>query len=154
MKWLSHFRISASLDNGKTSTSRPAAGESSAFAQQIAHIDQQLKAARPEVAAPPFLHSSIMGAVRAAAVASRHRSKHRLAWWLAAATGSALVVVLAVYFVIPHPVVPSPVRNLNQQMVTLPSTVLSPLSDELQRVHQDLQNTTQFLLASVPEVEN
>jgi hypothetical protein len=154
MKWISQFRTSASLDDRKASAGHSAAGESSGFAQQMAHLDHQLKATRPDVAAPPFLHNSIMAAVRAAADPSPETSKSRRAWWLATAAGSALVVVLAIYFVIPHPVVPSPVRNLNQQMVALPSTVLSPLSDELQRVHKDLQNTTQFLLASVPEVEN
>jgi len=154
MKWISQFKISASLDDRRASAGPPAVGDSSSFAQQLAHLDRQLKAGPPDVAVPPFLHTSIMAAVRAAAGGSPEPRKRGLAWWVTAAAGSALVVVLAIYFVIPHPVVPSPVRNLNQQMVALPSTVLSPLSDELQRLHRDLENTTQFLLASVPEVEN
>ena len=32
----------------------------------------------------------------------------------------------------------------------VPSTMLAPLADELKRLNQDLDNTAQYLLASLP----
>jgi len=74
----------------------------------------------------------------------------------------AVMLVLVAVWVLQSPV-RTPVQNaqplaaaasalqLGDQMVrTMPTVVVAPLSDELERLNRDLDKTAQFLLASLP----
>ena len=124
-------------------------------------LDRALKQTVPRPETPPSLHRSIMQAVRAAnrpAPAPRELAVLR---WLPV-PALAVLVLLAVWWVARGPVKP-PVHDtqslaaattaldLGGQMAqAVPSAVVTPLSNELERLNRDLNNTAQFLLASLP----
>ncbi|HEY5911851.1 MAG TPA: hypothetical protein VJA21_14710 [Verrucomicrobiae bacterium] len=148
------YRMSAALDNDKTQPDpRTISGgeEGRAFARSLATLDQQLKNARSDAPAPPFLHESIMAKVRRQAEAPATRPGVLLGWWAAPACAAALVVCffLAMHFA-RRPALRAPVSRPQEELAALPDTVLSPLSDELEHLQRDLRTTTDFLLASLP----
>ena len=81
--------------------------------------------------------------------------------WMAAPAGAALAL-LVVWHSLREPVKPAPpeTQSLAAAASALevggliasaaPSAVVAPLSDELNRLHQDLHDAAQYLLASLP----
>jgi hypothetical protein len=61
-------------------------------------------------------------------------------------------LLAGIFFLAPRPETKNPARNLKQELVALPDTVISPLSNELGLLQQDFEKTASFLLASVPEI--
>jgi hypothetical protein len=127
----------------------------------MAALDAALKGSAPRVDAPESLHRSIMQAVRAAnrrAEAPRHSNVLR---WLPAPVLAAILLLGLVWAM--HSRVQKPVQNaptlvaaatavhLGDDMVrAMPAAVVAPLSNELDRLNRDLDNTARFLLASFP----
>jgi hypothetical protein len=131
-------------------------------------LEISLRGSAPRTEFPATLHDSIMRAVHAA-----HREERaqvsafakfqrfvQMRW--VPATGLASVVAVAVLLML-HNRPESP--NLNpetlpeisaafsasQEMVdAIPSVTVGPLSDELDKVNQDLDRTAKFLLATLP----
>jgi hypothetical protein len=164
--WLTKLRISAALDAGcKLSGALRRRIDSSeellGAEEEMRALDRTLKQARPEREAPPGLHRSIMQAVRAAE--RPQAAPSGLAWlrWLAAPV-VATVVLVVIWEAQRGPVVPptqgpqslaaatTALEISGQLAQRVPSAVVAPLSDELTRVNQDLDNTAQFILASLP----
>jgi hypothetical protein len=157
MKWLRLFRISSALDEALPGSipldSAKAAPELRQFVSDFSEIERELITSRPRVECPAFLHSSIMGAVRASA-GTAVRAGHSLGWWPAAAVGLILLLLsvgVTLQFVQRRSLalVGDPAA-LQRHVADLPVVVLSPLSDELNRLDLDVQNTADFLLASLP----
>ena len=164
--WIAKLRISMALDADQPSSAwlrrRPSASaELRGIEQEMLALDRALKEAAPRAEAPGSLHQSIMQAVRAAnrpAAAPRQPSMLR---WVPVPV-FAVMLVLGVLWVLQSPVRPpaqtaqplaaaTTALNLGNQMVrTMPSAVVAPLSDELERLNRDLDKTAQFLLASLP----
>ena len=135
------------------------------FEQGLRAMDQALRHApvKPEVTAS--FHDSIMRAVRAAEMCAVPQHKHSILRWLPAPALVALTV-LGVWYALHQPVpatVQTPVPNTQSLAATatalemsdlvvrdIPSAVLRPLSEEWARVNLDMDNTAQFLLASLP----
>jgi hypothetical protein len=158
--WLSKWRISAALDAGQPlseSLRRKIAAdpELERFAKRTQALGQTLRSLPPS-GLP--LHDSIMRAVRDAARREQPRHAPVLTWLAAWGAVAALAVVcLYLGFLRPKPPGsqaldgPVMVLEMSENMsATMPSYVMSPLSDEWARVDRDLQSTTQVLLASLP----
>jgi hypothetical protein len=129
--------------------------------QEMTALDRALKETAPKPQAPPSLHRSIMRVVRAAErPAAAPRGSSFLKWL----PGPALVALalLMAWHVQHGQVRPPPpdqqslaaattALEMGGQMAqAMPAAVVAPLADELERVHRDLDNTAQFLLASLP----
>jgi hypothetical protein len=160
MKWFAKFKISSALDDGRPTADLSALAGPNAelhdFAGALLEVDRRLRAERPAGEAPPFLHGSIMAAVAGATAPAAHRQPRSL-WWRT--VGVAAVLVACCFLAGKHfmGLVRSPASsgpNLQQQVAALPATVLSPLSTELEKLNLDLEQTTSFLLASVPQLGN
>jgi cytochrome c-type biogenesis protein CcmH/NrfG len=109
------------------------------------------------LSAPP-LHDSIMRAVRRAGQREQTRRAPILSWWAASGAVAALAVV-CLYLTYMRPKLsrtqaldgPVLVLEMSEHMQTsVPSLVMSPLSNEWALVDHDLQDTKQVLLASLP----
>lgn len=166
-EWFAKMRISAALDGDRRPAARSqrkssVSNELRDFDGEMATLDGALKRTAPNPHAPPVLHGSIMRAVRAIerpeAKAQRQRAFLR---WVPA----PVVVVLGLMMVLnaargpvrppiqaTHPLTDATtaLRVSGEMARAVPSAVVSPLTDELQRLNQDLDNTAQFLLASLP----
>ena len=163
--WLVKWQISAALDAGRPPWRwlRHWAGRHQdlrTIEPELISLDRALRESVPQSPAPEALHQSIMRAVRAS---KRPPVSCRVApsrWWLWA-PGLAVVLVGA-WLVSPWAMRPpassAPAMEsavgvfvAGQQIAAAaPQAVVAPLSDELDRLKSDLQNTAQFLLASVP----
>jgi hypothetical protein len=128
-------------------------------------LETALRASAPKTEFPDDLHSSIMQAVRAA---HREERTHvsRLSIFLRVAKirwlpipGLAGLVLVCVLLALHN----NPERTISnaqalprisaafQEVVdALPSVTVGPLSDELDKVNQDLDRTAEFLLATFP----
>jgi hypothetical protein len=164
--WFTKLRISAALDAGhKLSASLRRNIDSSeqllGIEQEMTALERALKQAPPRPQAAPGLHRSIMQAVR---MAERPQAAPRglvFLRWVAAPVVAALALV-AVWQALRGPVAPpskgtpslaaatTALEMGGQLAQTVPSAVVAPLSDELARLNRDLDNTAQFILASLP----
>ena len=165
--WFAKIRISAALDGGR----RPAAwsrretdpsDELRGFEQEMTELDHALKQTAPKPHAPPSLHGSIMRAVRAVErPAANARRELAFLRWLPVPVAAllALMVVwhaargparLPVQDAQPLAVATTALQVSGEMARAVPSAVVSPLADELKKLNLDLDNTAQFLLASLP----
>jgi hypothetical protein len=164
--WFARVRISVALKAGprpsgslqQTMNSSEQAGD---LEQEMMALDRALKETAPKRQAPPSLHRSIMLAVRAAKRPSAApRGLSFLKWFPAPAlVALALLVAWHVQRGPVRPPTPDPqslaaattALEMGGQMAqAMPSAVVAPLADELARLNRDLNNTAQFLLASLP----
>jgi hypothetical protein len=164
--WMAKLRISMALDSDQPPAAwmrrKPSASaELRGIEEEMVALDRGLKETAPRAEAPASLHQSIMQAVRAAnrpVAAPRQPSVLR---WVPVPV-FAVLLVLVVVWVLQSPVRP-PVQTAqplaaattalhlgNQVVRTMPTAVVAPLSDELDRLNRDLDKTAQFLLASLP----
>ena len=164
--WFAKKGLSAALDSGKAPSrwlQRNVANspELRDFEQDLMSLDRALREPAPKPAVPASLHGSIMQAVRAADRPPRsERQLPRLRW--APMPVFAAVVALLAWWVVNRPAPPTApdpqslagaatALEMSSQLArAMPSAVISPLSVELDRLNQDLDNTAQFLLASLP----
>jgi hypothetical protein len=164
--WFARMRISVAMKTClRPSASRRQTINNSeqpgGLGQDMAALDQALKETAPKIQTPPSLHSSIMRAVQAAERSVAAPRGLSFLKWLPA---PALVVLalLVAWYAQRGPARP-PTRDSQslaaatsalemggQMAQALPSAVVAPLADELEKVHQDLDNTAEFLLASLP----
>lgn len=166
--WLRKFKISAALDGGRPLPNRlrrtiANTEELRRFEQSALNLETALKTSRPVVEAPPFIHDCIMQAVEAAIPGAPVPRKIPLVRWLPA-PGLAILLLVGWWFL--HHLIPGPSPAIaasqslavvataleagNEMTRSLPVAVVTPLSEELDRVSLDLDHTTQFLLANVP----
>jgi hypothetical protein len=160
------LRISAALDDGcKPSASlRRNINRSEplqSFEDEMTAVDRALKQCPPKPQAPPGLHGSIMQAVRAVERPAAAPAGLAFLRWAAVPVAAALALV-AVWLAMRGPAAPpsqatqslaaatTALEMSGQLAQTMPSAVVAPLSDELARLNQDLDNTAQFILASLP----
>lgn len=133
------------------------------FEQGAIELDRALKESLPAPSVPRALHSSIMHAVRHTGVPRAARPfavRERFA-----APALAGLVLLAFCWSLYRPLHPPIAPSAQPQPLVaastdielstdlaraIPAAVLSPLSDELERLNLDLDNAEQFLLASLP----
>jgi hypothetical protein len=168
--WYARLRILALIGEGKPLTPSwqrriAGSGELQRFARSAVSLERVLKQEQPDIAAPAFLHAKIMRAVRAAGQPAPRRSWVGGFRWLPA-PAVAVAVVLGVWHVT-HPVPEKALSSVaagkysleaaavaldySAQMTRrMPSAAVAPLSDELQRVNRDLNNTVDFIVASLP----
>jgi len=158
--WLAKFRISAALDAGKPlpESLRRAIAADSDLEQFTRRSETLGRALRRPPSDEPSMHDSIMRAVRIAARPAPPRRGFGLAWLAMPASVAALAAVCFWWGF--HRQAPpggpsltgaAMVLEMSEKMPnTMPSLVMSPLSDEWARVDHDLQNTKQVLLASFP----
>jgi hypothetical protein len=161
MNFFKKLKISNALDSDKpwSAQSRQTITTSSelrAFCDRIEVLDSTLRDQVPHAAAPPELHRSIMRAVKSSRPAVR--SHHPAVRWAALGACTALgiiILLLAIHRTPPSKSDPlaaaSNALELRSEISeAAPAAVVSPLSDELERLQQNLDSTTQFLLAAVP----
>ncbi|MCX6923428.1 MAG: hypothetical protein NT154_09515 [Verrucomicrobia bacterium] len=164
--WFAKMRISAALDTGERPSAKLSqrvsrSPELRGFQQELTTLDRALKQAAPRPEAPAALHRSIMQAVRAAERPVAARREWALLRW-APVPVLAGIVLVALWWGMRNPA-GQPTRStqslatataaleLGGQIArTAPGAVFAPLTDELARLNRDLDNTAQFLLASVP----
>jgi hypothetical protein len=158
--WLAKFRISSALDEGEPlpKSLRRALATDPELERFTRRTESLGRALRKPPLADASMHESIMRAVRAAAREQQRRRAPGLAWLAVSASVAALTVVC--FWMGFHRPAQSGVKSLDGAVMvlemsekmpnTMPSLVMSPLSDELARVDRDLQTTTQVLLASFP----
>ncbi len=164
--WFTKFRISAARDDGNEPSaslqrSLSKSPELRGFEQQASALDRALRQTAPKAPAPADLHASIMRAVRAAEPVVATPPRAVFLRWLPAPV-AAVVAAMLIWHALRGPVQPAvqdtqalaaattALEISGQIPEAMPSAVVSPLSDELQKVHQDLTNTAAFLLASLP----
>jgi hypothetical protein len=165
--WFAKMRISAALDGARRlATCRRSkasvADELRRFERELAALDNALRQTAPRPQAPPSLHCSIMQAIQAAErpPAKAEREFAFLRWLPAPVV--AVLALMAVWYVAQAPV-KKPVEGTpplgsataalevgGKMARTMPGAVFTPLTDELENLHRDLENTAQFLLASLP----
>ena len=159
----SEYRISTALDAARPLTPAlqqklAANDELRRFAQGLSALDHALRDSVPQPEPPPALHASIMRALRMDARPVPSVRKSSILRWLPAPAFAVLVCALCVWH---FTSVRSPSRNAFETASTalaaggemaraVPGTALAPLTEEWQRVNQDLDNTAQFLLAALP----
>jgi hypothetical protein len=123
-----------------------------------ANLDYALKRSVPQAETPPALHGSIMHALRAAGQPLPPARTSPFNYWLAAPVLALVLGALWTWHVASKP---APARTAFESAGTalatseamaraVPDTALAPLNDEWQRVNQDLHNTADFLLATLP----
>ena len=121
-------------------------------------VDQALRDAVPELEVPPGLHTSIMGAVRTLGPTIPSARKPSSLRWLPA---SALVALFCVVWAWHMGSKPAPAQSTferagtalatgEEMALAVPGAAVAPLTQEWQRLNQDLDNTTEFLLATLP----
>lgn len=170
MKWFAKFRISAALDSRKPlppslRNAIAQSGELQAFAKDADALGRALEAESPSVAEPPpGLHKAIMRAVEDGASTGAAAPVPLLRQWLPVSAAAALVLFAAWWAL--RPVSHSPMGSITQAEALkpavavlefgaritprMPSEMVAPLSEEWERLNQDLDRTQDFLLASVP----
>jgi hypothetical protein len=164
--WITRLRTSAALDADQPPAARlrrwpDASAELCGIEEEMVALDRALKETAPRAEAPASLHGSIMQVVRAANRPAAVPRQPNVLRWVPVPVFAAMVLLL-VLWVLQSPV-RTPVRNaqplaaatsalkLGDQMVrSMPSAMVAPLSDELDRLNRDLDKTAQFLLASLP----
>jgi hypothetical protein len=135
--------------------------QSGELEQRTTALDRALKEAAPKPQAPPSMHRSIMRAVRAAGRPAPVPRGLSFLKWLPAPALVALALSVVWHFqrgpVRPPAPDPQPLAaaatalEIGGQMAqAMPSAVVAPLAAELERLNRDLDNTAQFLLASLP----
>jgi hypothetical protein len=164
--WFTKLRISAALDAGdKMSASLrrdiDRSEQLKSFEEEMTALDRALKQCSPKPQEPPGLHRSIMQAVRVAERPAAAAPGLAFLRWAAAPVVAALALV-AVWLALRGPVVPptqgtqslaaatTALEMSGQLAQSAPSALVAPLSDELARLNRDLDNTAQFILASLP----
>jgi hypothetical protein len=165
--WFAELRISAALDSGRmpatwSQRKTDVSDELRGFEQEMTALDRALRQTAPKPHAPPSLHGSIMRAVQAAErpVANARGGLAFLRWLPVPVV--AVLALMVVWLAGRGPVRP-PVQDTQSLAVAttafqvggqmaraLPSAVVNPLADELNKINLDLNNTAQFLLASLP----
>ena len=164
--WIARLRISAALDADQPPAAwvhRTPGGsaEVRGVEQEMMALDRALKESAPRTEAPTSLHHSIMQAVRAASRPVAAQRQPPVLRWIPVPVFAGLVLLVILWVL--HTPVRSPTQNaqslaaatstlqLGDQMVrSMPSAMVAPLSDELDRLNRDLDRTAQFLLASLP----
>ena len=128
---------------------------------KMTELDRALKETAPRAQAPASLHRSIMQAVRAAERPAPAAHVFGFLKWLPAPALVAVALLVA-WHVQRGPVrPPAPDRQSlatatsalemgGQMAQSMPSAVVAPLAAELEKVSQDVGNTAQFLMASLP----
>jgi hypothetical protein len=102
-----------------------------------------------------------MQAVRSANRPDTEAPRLALLRWVVAPLAAALAVLVVLQSLRKPPPLPphgdqslavavSTIQEGRQLAQAVPSAVVAPLSSELQRLHQDLDNAAQYLLASFP----
>lgn len=164
--WFGKLRISVALDAGR----RPSASlrrninrsqQLRGFEAEMTALDLALKRDPPRPQVPPGLHHSIMRALRTANRPTATRQGLAFPRWVAAPVVAALA--LAAVWQMPRGPARPPAQGTrslaaaatalemsSQLAQTVPSAVVAPLSDELERLNRDLDNTAEFILASLP----
>jgi hypothetical protein len=145
---------------GPLQGARSGSNQSADLEQDLEALDRALKETAPRPQAPPTLHRSIMQAVRATERPAPLPGLSFLKWVPAPVL---VVVALLVVWQAQRGPVRSPAPNpqslaaattaleIGGQMAqSMPGAVVAPLADELARLNRDLNNTAQFLLASLP----
>ena len=164
--WFTRLGISAALDaDHKMSASQrrriDRSGELRGFEKEVAGLDRALRQAPPKTAAPRGLHAGIMRAVRAAECPAEAPRPLPFLRWVTVPLVTLLVLVVAGH-VLRRP--PRPTAQSTQSLAaastalemssqltqTMPAAMVAPLADELERLNRDLDNTAQFILASLP----
>jgi hypothetical protein len=160
--WLTKFRISAALDAGRPFPTKlneeiSRSGDLTRFAQRAVAVDSALKGERPWPELPPFLHQRIMHAVEGSRTGSlRTASPGTVVAWVVAPALAVAVLIGAWWRVQGWAKAKAlePAATALALGSKMPQTAaakaLAPLSDELQRVNRDLEQTKNFLLASLP----
>jgi hypothetical protein len=162
--WFAKFKISNALDGGNrlphSVRQKIAASESlRRFRDDSVALDRALRQAPRDIEVSPTLHGSIMRALRQPQVRAG-RQTASFAWRWAPTTAVAALVLAGLFWPRPQPALPAhpdslaPVANVLESSDKLaravPAAVVSPLSDEWARVGRDLDDTEQFLVASLP----
>ncbi|MDB6059438.1 MAG: hypothetical protein JWO95_3282 [Verrucomicrobiales bacterium] len=128
------------------------------FESATSAMERRLMSAARRPKAPPQLHSSIMRAVRTSRCeAESTRARVRWTWEIPAAAAAIIVVLVLNFFPATTdvtqpsaPIVTAPtfsVASIAQQNVAEP---LSPLLRERDDLTRDLQQTAEFLTATIP----
>ena len=164
--WFGKVRISAALDAGKRPSPRlqwkvSNSAELRDFEQEMMALDRALRQPAPKPEVPASFHRSIMQAVQAADSPVRAGGHRTLLRWVPI-SALAAIILLAVWWAVPRPArQPAPdtqslaaattALEMSAQLAhAVPSAMVAPLSGELERLNRDLDNTAQFLLASLP----
>lgn len=162
MKWISELQTSFRLDSRPSSdgADERLARNPSELNGSVERIHEKLTFERPICSGTETLHHSIMAAVRKQGpqtTAAEWSERTLLVGWsriVAAAGVVSLMVIAGIWLLAHRPGPKSPSADLQQELMALPGKAVSPLSKELSSLHEDLQRTTSFLMASVPEIDN
>ena len=159
--WVAKFRISVAIDSGRPLPHwlrRRLSGseELRSFARQMSELDSALQMGRP-ARAPIPLHGSIMRAVRRVEY-PRSPVPRRVNWvrWLPVPAVAVVALCAAWWLWYPQSsnrALPSFSQAFDAAETiteTLPAQLVDPLDQEWQLVNLDVEDTTRFLLASLP----
>jgi hypothetical protein len=122
-------------------------------------LERSLRTKAHQAFVPADLHDSIMTGIRnrGAKIDSRQDSASaRWLRWMPAPALAASVIVGLVYYRSNTPPEPTPTSmalatlELGETMAQSLPVAMKPLSEELDRVQQDLDQTAKFLAASLP----
>ena len=121
-------------------------------------VEQFLRRSVPQTGMPPGLHGSIMRAVQTSGPPLPAERKASLGSWVPVLAVVALIGTVWAWHLGLRPApTPSAFERAGTALATsremaraVPATALAPLNEEWRRLNQDLDNTAQFLLASLP----
>jgi len=174
---LKQLRASNDLDakNPSSASKRrePRAGSEPQLRDEFVRVDELLRKTAPRQPPPQDLHKSVMKAVRAQNVgqtsglpvrgASGPATAPRNFWVDPGLALGAACLTLALWFglrgMAPKPVLPpkpsmtaaSTALEFSGALTsTFPAAITAPMTDELERLNQDLAATTRTLLATLP----
>lgn len=163
-KFLSQFRQSLRLDQPRDEPSGPG-GAGPRLDAELLRLDEQLRredAATPEPS--PWLHGSIMSAVKRAPTQSEDFFSKPRRWKGWSFVGGTAAVLIAVGVMNlgprdqvqppsgppPAPGVSAMLPLVNQTTANVAGLVTTSLEEELRNINRDLDRTTEFLLARLP----
>ena len=163
--WLTKLKISSAMDARK-SVPRAAAdaiegsNELRRFSENAATLEHALTLSKPMPTAPASLHAGIMRAVRSGQTVESSLWRALLPRLIPASALGLLVLLVAIgprWAGHPAPtgasslvVASSTLETGGELMRSLPANALSPLSDEMLRLHHDFTNAQDYLMASLP----
>lgn len=166
-EFFAKFGISSALDRGQPVPDElrrraSKSGDTGDFLERAETVDRMLRRHKPGIQSPAGLHGSIMRAVSQARHAEA-QPRMVMPRWMPAMGFAVMLVFAALWGLRLHErselktagadtlALATQALEMSREFAqTLPAKVMEPVSGELKKINEDVDNTAKYLLASIP----